>query len=203
MRAGNRSYAPSHRYAPVSSVWLTTYPDCMRVVQGWIWEWTPAFIGCGLLVPMNSSASFVGGDALAWAIIGPALVVTGRDVVAVPRLPQLLEHGPARPRASALAGVLDDLAGLYALAHIKHCGDRCKLQDDRDCVQRTLEPLVTRVCRLAQLGERGVHFEQEGGFYDPVPPEAQTPWWMWMGGLVASTILTMLVMKDQFDQNPV
>jgi uncharacterized oligopeptide transporter (OPT) family protein len=41
---------------------------------GWIVEWTPAFIGVGMLVGLNTAISFFGGSFLAWAIIGPALV---------------------------------------------------------------------------------------------------------------------------------
>ena len=29
--------------------------------QGWIWEWTPAFIGVGMLTGINASYSFLGG----------------------------------------------------------------------------------------------------------------------------------------------
>lgn len=44
----------------------------------WVWEWTPAFIGVGMLTGLNASWSFFGGSVLAWGIIGPALVTTGR-----------------------------------------------------------------------------------------------------------------------------
>ncbi|KAF7186416.1 putative metal-nicotianamine transporter YSL13 [Pseudocercospora fuligena] len=41
---------------------------------GWMIEWTPAFIGAGMLVGLNTAISFYGGSILAWGIIGPALV---------------------------------------------------------------------------------------------------------------------------------
>jgi uncharacterized oligopeptide transporter (OPT) family protein len=41
---------------------------------GWMIEWTPAFIGVGMLTGLNTALSFFGGSVLAWAIIGPALV---------------------------------------------------------------------------------------------------------------------------------
>ena len=44
----------------------------------WVWEWTPAFIGVGMLTGLNASWSFFGGSVLAWAIIGPAIVTTGK-----------------------------------------------------------------------------------------------------------------------------
>jgi uncharacterized oligopeptide transporter (OPT) family protein len=44
----------------------------------WVWEWTPAFIGVGMLTGLNASWSFLGGSFLAWAVIGPAVVATGK-----------------------------------------------------------------------------------------------------------------------------
>ncbi len=44
----------------------------------WIWEWTPAFIGVGMLTGLNASWSFLGGSVFAWGIIGPCLVTTGK-----------------------------------------------------------------------------------------------------------------------------
>lgn len=47
---------------------------------GWYFEWTPAFIGSGILIGMNSAISLFGGAIIAWAIIGPALVHYGECI---------------------------------------------------------------------------------------------------------------------------
>jgi OPT family oligopeptide transporter len=44
---------------------------------GWFWEWTPAFIGSGLLVGLNVGISYFVGSFLAWGLIGPLLVHYG------------------------------------------------------------------------------------------------------------------------------
>jgi OPT family oligopeptide transporter len=44
---------------------------------GWLIEFTPAFIGSGMLVGLNVSISFFMGSVLAWGIIGPSLVAQG------------------------------------------------------------------------------------------------------------------------------
>lgn len=44
---------------------------------GWYFEWTPAFLGSGMLVGLNVGISFFSGAVLAWGIIGPLLVRTG------------------------------------------------------------------------------------------------------------------------------
>jgi OPT family oligopeptide transporter len=52
------------------------YNNSAILVENWGWflEFTPAFIGSGMLVGMNVAFSFFGGSVLAWGIIGPALV---------------------------------------------------------------------------------------------------------------------------------
>jgi uncharacterized oligopeptide transporter (OPT) family protein len=44
---------------------------------GWFLEWTPAFIGSGMLVGLNVSISFLAGSVIAWGIIGPTLIHRG------------------------------------------------------------------------------------------------------------------------------
>ena len=52
------------------------YNNAALAVENWGWliEFTPAFIGVGMLVGLNTAISFFGGSVLAWGIIGPALV---------------------------------------------------------------------------------------------------------------------------------
>lgn len=44
---------------------------------GWIIEFTPAFIGAGMLSGMNASWSFFAGAVLGWGIIAPSTIHTG------------------------------------------------------------------------------------------------------------------------------
>jgi OPT family oligopeptide transporter len=52
------------------------YSNLAIAVENWGWfvQFTPAFIGSGMLVGLNVSISFFMGSVLAWGIIGPALV---------------------------------------------------------------------------------------------------------------------------------
>lgn len=47
---------------------------------GWFIEITPAFIGSGMLIGMNSALSMFGGSFLAWGLIGPLLVHYGECI---------------------------------------------------------------------------------------------------------------------------
>jgi OPT family oligopeptide transporter len=55
------------------------YHNAAIAVENWGWfvQFTPAFIGSGMLVGLNVSISFFAGSVLAWGIIGPALVHNG------------------------------------------------------------------------------------------------------------------------------
>ncbi|TKA80251.1 hypothetical protein B0A49_01441 [Cryomyces minteri] len=46
------------------------YNNAALAVENWGWmiEWTPAFIGVGMLVGLNTAVSFFGGSVLAWGI---------------------------------------------------------------------------------------------------------------------------------------
>jgi len=52
------------------------YNNAAIAGENWFWviEWTPAFIGAGILVGLNTAISFVVGEVIAYGIIGPALV---------------------------------------------------------------------------------------------------------------------------------
>jgi uncharacterized oligopeptide transporter (OPT) family protein len=55
------------------------YHNAAIAVENWGWfvQFTPAFIGSGMLVGLNVSISFFAGSVIAWGIIGPALVHNG------------------------------------------------------------------------------------------------------------------------------
>ncbi|QIW98680.1 hypothetical protein AMS68_004198 [Peltaster fructicola] len=59
-------------------IWSGYHNGAMQI-ENWTWliEFTPAFIGSGMLVGLNTGISFFAGSFLAWAIIGPALVAQG------------------------------------------------------------------------------------------------------------------------------
>lgn len=177
---------------------------------GWIWEWTPAFIGVGLLVPMNSSVSFVSGAALAWAIIGPALVTTGKafGVAMSSQYPGYMNyanmvlddpvHAPSPEYWMIWPGCM-----LLLSSSVAEIGANYRTVATAFSVM--FQPALARLRRFrgkgGEDGNEGVVLNKEDGFYDPVPPEEQTPWWLWVGGLIASSIMTMCVMKYQFGQN--
>ncbi|KAH8828831.1 oligopeptide transporter [Flagelloscypha sp. PMI_526] len=58
-----------------------TYKNMISLENyGWWLEVTPAFYGAGMLSGLNASWSFFGGMVLAWGIIAPSLIATGKAV---------------------------------------------------------------------------------------------------------------------------
>ena len=73
-------YAPGILWDHHVFWWLYTWgwKGVISIVSwGWFFEYTPAFLGAGILSGMNASLSFFLGDVLAWAIIGPATIKQG------------------------------------------------------------------------------------------------------------------------------
>lgn len=173
---------------------------------GWIIEWTPAFLGAGMLSGMNASFSFLGGSFLMWAMIGPAIIATGQ---AAGRHTGMLAHPPeplrwsytsmnpdlskmplnsASPRYWGLwPGVLMMLA--YSFAEIGMNG-----------------PTIYRGVRAGALElyckiTRKEPPSYEDAIADPCEKKDQVPLWAWTSGLLLSIIFTCLVCTLQFHMN--
>lgn len=67
----------SHRFY----IW-SGYTNWALNIENWGWfiELTPAFIGSGMLIGINSALSMFAGSFLAWGVIGPLLVHYGECV---------------------------------------------------------------------------------------------------------------------------
>jgi uncharacterized oligopeptide transporter (OPT) family protein len=73
-------YAPGILWDHHVFWWLYTWGwDGIIAAENWGWwfEYTPAFIGAGMLSGSNASFSFFGGTVLAFALVGPLTVKYG------------------------------------------------------------------------------------------------------------------------------
>ncbi|KAI0630922.1 OPT oligopeptide transporter [Trametes polyzona] len=215
----------------VAIAWRVTSEYAPGIMWDWHWGWwfynagwkwiiraenwvRIPFIGVGLLVPLNSSVSFVGGSALAWAIIGPALVATNR-AFGTP-----VSSTGASPEYMNFANmVLDDPVGapspkywmIWPGCAVLLCASLAEIIGNGGTVitsmAMALGPAVVKLKRLlchVRRSDRGSLpsvAPKDDVILDPIPFDQQTPWWMWAGGLTVGTVLTMLVMRYQFGQN--
>ncbi|KAF2146337.1 uncharacterized protein K452DRAFT_109136 [Aplosporella prunicola CBS 121167] len=181
---------------------------------GWLIEFTPAFIGSGMLVGLNVAFSFYGGSILAWAIIGPALVHNGaafgvqasedpkwKDYMSFASLGASAsnKYTPS-PRYWLLwPGVLCMIAVSFTeLAmqwRIFAIGFRALW---RACYG--VGAAISRAAGKQTSGPKETASEADQDMAkDPADPKDLVKMWMWLPGLVLSIICTCVVMGVEFD----
>ncbi|KAI5860479.1 oligopeptide transporter [Durotheca rogersii] len=186
---------------------------------GWWFEWTPAFIGSGILIGMNSALSMFGGAIIAWAIIGPTLVHYGecvgkRQIEDDPRWADWysfaslrnLGHEKPSPRywllwPGVMIMVCTSLAEL--VVQYKVIGYAGKVIWQKTCI-RVNTFLVKRGKHSNYFATRATVEVKasENIIDDPAPPEQQVPTWMWSVGLVVTIAAAMVIFALQWGMNP-
>ncbi|KAI1306651.1 OPT oligopeptide transporter protein-domain-containing protein [Xylaria venustula] len=186
---------------------------------GWYWEWTPAFIGSGILIGLNAAISLFGGAVLAWAIIGPVLVHYGECIGK-----QLYPDDPYWDS-------LYTFASLHNLGHEKPSPRYWLLWPGvLIMVATSIAELLVQYKVLAHAGKAAwkaicsglngikvklggkpsVYLERQANNYQDDPNmvvdsariEDQVPMWQWMSGLVASIVIGIIVFHYQWGMNP-
>lgn len=175
---------------------------------GWWIEFTPSFIGAGMLSGMNASWSFFGGAVLAWGIIAPSVIHTGA-AVGVPASDdyplisyqslklkniELYAHNPS-PRYWLLwPGVLIML--VYSFVEVMLSSRNSFLQ-----MGRSLSGGLGSSWRNFKGRNDPNYIRETEEDNDPAAPEDRVPFWAWTGGLLASVILTCALCATQFPIN--
>ncbi|KAJ3106260.1 hypothetical protein HDU97_006711 [Phlyctochytrium planicorne] len=169
----------------------------------WLIEWTPAFIGAGMLSGMNASWSLWSGSVLAWGIIGPALIRAGEA-----QGPKIGDFEGTGPNSYAYFGSLPNkktnvptarywmlwpgvaIMLFYSFAELAMNG------------KSIIGAVVTGTKELygnisASLGKNTEHTARVDE-NDPAKPEDQVPTWVWVSGVLLSSVFTILVMFFYF-----
>ncbi|KAA1472482.1 oligopeptide transporter [Dentipellis sp. KUC8613] len=168
---------------------------------GWWIEFTPAFFGAGQLSGMNASWSFFGGAVLAWGIIQPSLIATGKAVGK--------SISDEFPLVSYQAMSFDDVA-----AFVKTPSPRYWLLWPGVLVMLVYSAADVLFGAAGPLWRsiRSIRFKRsrdprawlssvDGVDEDHVALEDRIPTWAWVGGLFASIILSCALLGTQFHLN--
>lgn len=187
---------------------------------GWMLEWTPAFIGSGMLVGLNVGISFFAGSVLAWGVIGPILVRTGEcvgiatpvegdprwdDLVTFYSMSGIGEEGwVPSPRYWLLwPGVLILVAYSMTefLVHIKVVWLGLKFAYKNGCAQlnSVLEKKRGRPSAFLEKQSARTAGDDEELVEDFAGPEDQVPGWIWVTGSAAMVVVAAVICKVQFD----
>ncbi|KAK6525304.1 hypothetical protein TWF694_005449 [Orbilia ellipsospora] len=167
---------------------------------GWIIEFTPAFIGSGLLVGLNSAFSLFFGGVFAWAIVGPILVKNGAAFGAANKhLPELynymgmnvtdLDH--VSPRywllwPGVFAMILVSIAELFFNYEIIGAGFIAGYKS-----------LVGGINKFRNRGNAAAQSEDEED-KDIFSERDQVPTWMWGSLVVITTILICVILGKMY-----
>lgn len=172
---------------------------------GWYFEITPAFFGAGILSGTNASLSFYAGSIMAWAIIGPALVATGRavgrDVSEPGGLPyrsyySMSPRDPtsvnASPRYNLLwIGVLIMLVSAFV-----------ELAVEWRTIAGGFQPMILAV-RNKLRARKGLEplVPKERPVLDPAPKKDQVPVWVYGPLTLVAIAITLIVQGVAFGVN--
>jgi uncharacterized oligopeptide transporter (OPT) family protein len=179
---------------------------------GWFVQFTPAFIGSGMLVGLNVSISFFAGSVIAWGIIGPLLV---HYEVAFGKLRQPEEYGVVNfasfnppfstketpsPRYWLLwPGVLAMITISFTELLLQW---RIILFAFKAAVRGTgkgIYELGRRAGKDIRWLRKTTERETEDLIEDPARPEDLPKMWMWGPGLLLTIICMCIVMGVQYE----
>jgi OPT family oligopeptide transporter len=165
---------------------------------GWILEFTPAFIGAGMLSGVNASWSFFGGSILSWGIIAPTIVKNGLAVgrQVSDEFPEYINYykmtftnpddviNAPSPRYWLLwPGVLMMLVYSFIEIGMSSRG-----------LLKNIGSMPSAVKESYSNWRAGIVPEDD----DPAPPEDRIKPWIWMGGIVISIIIACALLATQF-----
>lgn len=186
---------------------------------GWYQEWTPAFIGSGILIGLNPALSMFGGSVLAWGLIGPLLVHTGECIGKAQfhedsmewegyyNFGSLKDLGKGKPSPrywllwpGVMVMVCCSMAELIIQYKIIWYGFTTLFQESCSGINAIL---VKRGKTNAFFARHGRDRERvEGMVEDPALPEDQVKTWWWVLGLVVTVIVAMIIFQFQWEMHP-
>lgn len=198
------------------------YNNAALAIENWGWmvEWTPAFIGAGMLVGLNTAISYFFGSVLAWAIIGPALVhnnIAFGTHIFTEDDPQW-EHWSGYMSFGSLSskwsnkdhpsprfwllwpGVLLMIVVSFTELFLQYKVFYfiCKAIYRACC--ESLNDLYRKSKGVPHpYLEKRAHQKEEDLVEDPAMPEEMVKWWMWLPLLILVIICTCVVMGVQYD----
>ncbi|KNC99802.1 OPT superfamily oligopeptide transporter [Spizellomyces punctatus DAOM BR117] len=164
----------------------------------WILQWTPAFIGAGMLSGLNVSASMWLGSFLAWGVIGPILISNGKAVGKDTKYPDQVNYfrsitedplNAPSPRYWMLwPGVMLMVCTSFAelLWNWKTIGLG---------LRNTFADIWNTVTRKRSEAALDVQMDDE----DPTLPSENIPTVVWTGGVLLSAVFTIVILNQSFN----
>ncbi|KAJ5492409.1 OPT oligopeptide transporter protein-domain-containing protein [Penicillium expansum] len=194
------------------------YNNSAIFIENWAWylEWTPAVMGAGMLVGMNTALSMFAGSVFSWGIAGPILVKYG----AAFGLSLLGESatGPWKDYTTYFSMSLEDPVhkpsprywlfwpGVLLIITVSFVELLCQVRMFQQAGIAFTKKLIKGLCvclklfriRIASI-ERFQYTETEPE--ENIPERHQIKSWMWSSGLLVSIIVTCVSCAVQWDMS--
>ncbi|EGO52231.1 hypothetical protein NEUTE1DRAFT_118689 [Neurospora tetrasperma FGSC 2508] len=185
---------------------------------GWYFEWTPAFIGSGILIGLNPAISMFAGSFMAWGIIGPVLVHYGECIGHQsypddPRWDSLynffslhnLGKGTPSPRywllwPGVMVMVCSSMAELLVQYKVIWFGLKSSWQQTCVSINDTLVARGKTNSFFSKQAAKVVRTGEE--VEDPAKANEQVKHWHWIVGLIVSMVIAMIIFHFQWDMHP-
>ncbi|CZT00208.1 related to permeases-unknown function [Rhynchosporium agropyri] len=204
-------YAPGLLWDHHVFWWLYTWgwEDVISIVSwGWFFEYTPAFLGAGILSGMNASLSFFLGDVLAWAMIGPLTVKYGETFGSKPDEFGMISYNGLGSPGKGLTQ-RDHPSPRYWLlwvgVMVMLCASFAEVGMNAPMMYRGMKraffETAEKFPKTRAFAEKHLGEEEEESL-DPSPKEEQVPVWAWSTGLVCAIAVSMIVLALQYNVSP-
>lgn len=183
---------------------------------GWFIEWTPAFIGSGMLIGLNSAISMFFGSFLAWGVIGPLLVHYGEcigvaydpedpiwgDYMSFTTLKNLGNVTPS-PRywllwPGVMIMVCGSLAELFIQYKVIWVAFKSVFQELNGAIDKAARKRGKIIPFCARHGQSQ---HNENIVEDPALPKDQVKDWMWMLGLLVTLVISFVICHIQWEMH--
>ncbi|KAH7026389.1 OPT oligopeptide transporter protein-domain-containing protein [Microdochium trichocladiopsis] len=203
-------YAPGILWDHHVFWWLYTWGwQGIIAAESWNWffEYTPAFLGAGILSGMNASLSFFGGSVLAWAIIGPVTVATGTTFgspVDEENFPGYMNYISLSP-SKALTAPSPRYWNLWVGVMVMLCASFAEVAMNGPIMYRGMKraffETAERIPATRAFAEKHLT-TAEREIEDPAPKAEHVPTWLWSGGVLLSIAVSMIVLALQYNVSP-
>jgi len=207
-------YAPGILWDHHVFWWLYTWgwEGVISIVSwGWFFEYTPAFLGAGILSGMNASLSFFLGDVLAWAMIGPLTVkygeTFGTESDEIKGLWNFNALGAPKGKFLGLTQKQHPSPRYWMLwvgVMIMLCASFSEVAMNSPMMYRGMKraffDTAEKFPKTRAFAEK--HRGEEEESLDPSPKEEQVPIWAWSTGLVCAIAVSMIVLALQYNVSP-
>ncbi|EAA29405.2 hypothetical protein GE21DRAFT_1685 [Neurospora crassa] len=185
---------------------------------GWYFEWTPAFIGSGILIGLNPAISMFAGSFMAWGIIGPVLVHYGECIgtQSYPDDPHwdslynffsLQNLGKVTPSPrywllwpGVMVMVCSSMAELLVQYKVIWFGLKSSWQQTCVSINDTLVARGKTNSFFSKQAAKVVRTGEE--VEDPAKANEQVKHWHWIVGLIVSMVIAMIIFHFQWDMHP-